>query len=355
MFKTVHIQSNTHASPAQNKVLIIYTGGTLGMTYDKKQRNLVPFPFEQILRKVPELRELACELTVVSFEKLIDSSNMKPTIWIQLAELINAHYHTYDGFVVLHGTDTMAHSASALSFLLEGLQKPVIFTGAQLPISALRTDARRNLLTSIEIAIAKQGDTALVPEVAIFFNDSLLRGNRARKVESSHFDAFQSENYPELAKVGIHIQYNHKAINPHNPLDFLQVHTKMDNNVAILKIFPGISEKIVRSILEIDDLHGVVLETFGSGNAPTDKWFIKAIQEAVERKTWIYNVSQCIGGLVMQGRYATSQAFADLGVVSGKDITSEAAIVKMMFLLAQDLPETQVRLRLAHALRGEMS
>jgi L-asparaginase len=354
MLKTVHIQPNIN-TPSAHKVLIIYTGGTLGMTYDKKQRNLVPFAFEQILRKVPELRELACELTVVSFEKLIDSSNMKPEIWIQLAELIGQYYEEYDGFVILHGTDTMAHSASALSFLLEGLRKPVIFTGAQLPISALRTDARRNLLTSIEIAIAKQGENALVPEVAIFFNDVLLRGNRTRKIESSHFDAFHSENYPELAKVGIHIQYNHKAIHEPNALDFLKVHTQMNNQVAILKIFPGITERVMRSFLEIEDLQGIVLETFGSGNAPTDKWFIKAIQDAVERKIWVYNVSQCIGGLVMQGRYATSQAFADMGVVSGKDITTEAAIAKLMFLLAQDLPEAQTKLRLAHSLRGEMS
>jgi len=354
MFKTVHIQPNTVVPPA-GKVLIIYTGGTLGMTYDKKQRNLVPFDFEQILRKVPELRDLACELTVVSFETLIDSSNMQPNIWIQLAELIGEYYEQYDGFVVLHGTDTMAYSASALSFLLEGLRKPVIFTGAQLPISALRTDARRNLLTSIEIAMAKQGERALVPEVAVFFNDVLLRGNRVRKIESSHFDAFHSENYPELAKVGIHIQYNHNAIHTPSVLSFLQTHNKMDNNVIILKIFPGISEHVLRSMLEITGIRGVVLETFGSGNAPTNKWFVKTIQEALDRKVWIYNVSQCTGGMVMQGRYATSQALADMGVVSGKDITSEAAIAKMMYLLVQDLSENQIRLRLAHALRGEMS
>lgn len=325
------------------------------MTYDKKSRTLVPFPFEQILRKVPELKELACEMTVVSFENLIDSSNMKPEIWIQLADLVGKHYEEYDGFVILHGTDTMAHTASALSFLLEGLRKPVILTGAQLPISALRTDARRNLLTSIEIAIAKQGGRALVPEVVVFFNDVLLRGNRTRKIESSHFDAFQSENYPELAKVGIQIQYNHAAIHTPSVLSFLQVHNQMDNRVAIIKIFPGISERVLRCMLEIEDLKGVVLETFGSGNAPTDKWFIKAIQDAIERKVWIYNVSQCIGGLVMQGRYATSQAFVEMGVVSGKDITSEAATAKLMFLLAQGLPEAQVRLRLGNSLRGEMA
>ncbi len=354
MFRIVHIQPNSHI-PTNRKVLIIYTGGTLGMTYDKKARSLVPFDFEQILRKVPELRDLACELTVISFETLIDSSNMQPTIWIQLAELIGQNYEKYDGFVVLHGTDTMAHTASALSFLLEGLRKPVILTGAQLPISALRTDARRNLLTSIEIAIAKQNEQALVPEVAIFFNDVLLRGNRSRKIESSHFDAFHSENYPELAKVGIQIQYNHAAIQTPTVLSFLQVHTKMDNRVTIIKIFPGISEGVLRGVLEINELQGVVLETFGSGNAPTEKWFIKAIQDALDRKLWIYNVSQCIGGQVMQGRYATSQAFAEMGVVSGKDITSEAAIAKLMFLLAQQLPETQTRLRLAYPLRGEMS
>lgn len=353
MFKTVHIPTNS--PPSSHKVLIIYTGGTLGMTYDKKSRTLVPFPFEQILRKVPELKELACEMTVVSFENLIDSSNMKPEIWIQLADLVGKHYEEYDGFVILHGTDTMAHTASALSFLLEGLRKPVILTGAQLPISALRTDARRNLLTSIEIAIAKQGGRALVPEVVVFFNDVLLRGNRTRKIESSHFDAFQSENYPELAKVGIQIQYNHAAIHTPSVLSFLQVHNQMDNRVAIIKIFPGISERVLRCMLEIEDLKGVVLETFGSGNAPTDKWFIKAIQDAIERKVWIYNVSQCIGGLVMQGRYATSQAFVEMGVVSGKDITSEAATAKLMFLLAQGLPEAQVRLRLGNSLRGEMA
>jgi L-asparaginase len=352
--KVAHINTAT-PNPPQSSILIIYTGGTLGMAYDKAHRNLVPFDFEQILKKMPELRQFECELTVFSFETLIDSSNVSPAIWIQLAETIGKHYDKYDGFVVLHGTDTMAYSASALSYLLEGLNKPVIFTGAQLPIGAVRNDARRNLSTSIEIAAAKENGQAIVPEVAVFFNDMLLRGNRVRKIESTLFDAFHSENYPELAKVGIHIAYNHPVIRTVNLDKRLRTYTQMADSVAILKLFPGINEQGVKGILGIAGLKGIVLETYGSGNAPTAAWFIKALQEAIDTGVIIYNVSQCIGGQVVLGRYATSRHLLEIGVVSGGNITTEAAITKLMFLLAQNIAHADRIRLLATNLRGEMS
>ncbi|MCU0446788.1 MAG: asparaginase [Microscillaceae bacterium] len=342
-------------NPPQASVLIIYTGGTMGMVYDKRAKNLVPFDFSQILENVPELSQFQYRLTVLAFDTLIDSSNMQPAIWLKIAQVIYDKYAEYDGFVVLHGTDTMAYTASALSYMLENLRKPVIFTGAQLPIGAIRNDARRNLITSLEIAGAKTQGQAIVPEVCIFFNDILLRGNRSRKVESIHFDAFHSENYPELAKVGIQVYYNQAYILPQSIDNQLVLHPKMSNEVAILKLFPGINQATVHSILHIQGLKGLVLETYGSGNAPTADWFIEELRTALAQNIVILNVSQCIGGSVIQGRYSTSQKLLEIGVVGGADLTTEAAITKLMFLLAQDLTSESLKQQLKTPLRGEMT
>jgi len=351
--KVIQIDTAT-PNPPEQSILIIYTGGTLGMVYSRTQGGLVPFDFEQILDKIPELRHFAMQLTLYSLEPLIDSSDITPQHWVQIAHIIQENYQKYDGFVVLHGTDTMAFSASALSFLLEGLNKPVIFTGAQLPIGAVRSDARTNLLTSIEIAAAKNNGVPRVPEVAICFHDLLLRGNRAKKLESAHFDAFHSENYPSLATIGTHIEYNQKATLPYTTAS-LQVHSVMEANVAILKMFPGISKSAVQSILQIENLKGVVIETYGSGNAPTQTWFIDLLRQAINRGIFVLNISQCIGGQVMQGRYATSAQLLDIGVLGGSDLTLEAGITKMMYLLGKKIPPKEFKKRLIEPVCGELT
>ncbi|GGZ40517.1 L-asparaginase 1 [Echinicola pacifica] len=349
------VRLNTAAkSEIKSSVLIVYTGGTLGMAYDDSGA-LVPFNFGQILEKIPNLGNLNIAVTVISFPEPIDSSNVNMQHWVDMAYIIYENYDTYDGFVVLHGTDTMAYSASMLSFMLKGLTKPVVFTGAQLPISAMRSDARENLMTSLEIAISKANGRPIVPEVCIFFNHLLLRGNRAKKMQSVHFDAFESENYPPLAEAGIVIDYNYAAIKPYKEGVQLKYLNKLDKNVMILKLFPGITSEMMDSCFNTKGLRGVVMETYGSGNSPTEPWFIKCIQRAVEKGIIILNVSQCNGGRVIQGRYETSKELKRLGVLSGGDITSEAAICKMMFLLANEADENEIRKKLVSPLAGEMS
>ncbi|SDJ77806.1 L-asparaginase [Catalinimonas alkaloidigena] len=336
-------------------ILVIYTGGTLGMVYDKNGQHLIPFDFEQIQEKLPELARFHINITLLSFDVIIDSSNIKPEHWIRLAQIIRDRYTHYDGFVILHGTDTMAYSASALSFLLEDLNKPVIFTGAQLPIGAPRTDARSNFISALEIASAREYGRPLVPEVCIYFGDSLLRGNRAQKVESTHFSAFESPNYPVLAEAGVNINYNRYAIRPYDITASLHAHDQMDSNVAVLTLFPGVSRSIIENILTIPGLRAVVLRTYGAGNAPTDAWFINCLSQAIENDILIYNVSQCNGGMVMQGRYETSKILAQIGVISGKDITTDAAVTKLMYLLANNVSLADVRANLMRPIRGEMS
>lgn len=343
------------ASEAAASILVIYTGGTLGMVYDDKNKALVPFDFEQILDKMPELKSFGFKLTVLSFNQLIDSANVSPAHWVALATLIEENYDKYRGFVILHGTDTMAYSASALSFLLEDLNKPIIFTGAQLPIGAVRTDARENFVTALEIASAQIEGRPLISEVCIYFNHMLLRGNRAKKVESQQFGAFESRNYTPLAECGIRIDYNQAAIKPHQPYSNLKVFKKMDTRVSILKLFPGISRDLVQAVLAIPNLKGMVLETYGSGNAPVEDWFIELITNAINEGILVYNVSQCYGGTVTQGRYETSRRLADAGVLSGGDITTEAAITKMMFLLAKESSLAEIKAQLVRPIRGEMS
>lgn len=323
------------------------------MAHDK-DGVLIPFDFGLILEHLPTIRTMALELTVVSFDHPIDSSNINPAHWQLLAENIADHYNTHDGFVILHGTDTMAYTASALSFMLEGLAKPVILTGAQLPISVPRSDARENLITALEIASARKDNEAVVPEVCIYFDYELLRGNRSKKVESMQFDAFDSGNYPPLAKAGVKIDYNHSVIRKAEIHRGLHVHKSFDSGIAILKLFPGISQSIVESILKTPGLKAVILETYGSGNAPTLPWLIDAFAQAIQKEILVLNISQCPGGMVMQGRYETSRDLLRIGVISGADMTCEAAVTKLMILLGEHSPE-KVRTLIGKPLAGELS
>ena len=317
------------------KILIIYTGGTIGMIQDPITERLLPFNFDRLLVEIPELNKFKCKLETYSFDNPIDSSNVNPDIWINLAEIIETKYIAFDGFVILHGTDTMAYTASALSFMLGGLNKPVILTGSQLPIGMVRTDGKENLITAIEIAGSYQGDIAIVNEVAIYFENELHRGNRTLKMNAAHFNAFGSPNYSNLAKSGIYIHYDHHALLPYKK-GVLKVNKNFNRNVALLKIFPGMQPAYFESIINIKGLKGLIIETFGSGNAQDDIKFVETIRKASENGILIVNITQCIQGFVEQGRYQTSELFNTYGVVSGLDLTTEAAMVKLMMALAMD-------------------
>lgn len=334
-------------------ILIIYTGGTIGMMVDLKTGALMPFNFDQITENVPELKRLDCTLTVHSFNPPIDSSNMTETIWIELAELIEQKYHQFDGFVILHGTDTMAYTASALSFMLENLDKPVVFTGSQLPINDIRTDARENLITALNIAAAKQAGKATVPEVCIYCDYKLFRGNRSVKYNSAQFEAFSSPNYPTLADAGIHIKFNNDHILKTTGLP-LKVHKKLDTAIGILKLYPGINPAFVHAILSAD-CKAIIMETFGSGNAPTQPWFLNALRSAINKGTLILNISQCKKGSVELGVYETSIYLQEMGVISGYDMTFEASISKLMYLLGSDKSKQAIIELLSTNLRGELT
>jgi L-asparaginase len=336
-------------------ILIIYTGGTIGMIQDPSTGSLVPIDFRHISDHVPELRKFGYDLQSVSFDPVKDSSNIDPSVWSKIAEIIEREYNNFNGFVILHGTDTMAYSASALSFMLENLRKPVIFTGSQLPIGLLRTDGRENLITAIEIAAATEKNVPSVPEVCIYFDNNLTRGNRTTKVSAEHFDAFSSPNYPPLAEVGLHLRYFNNLIRFIPDYKELKVHRCFDNNVAVLKLFPGISRKLLRSVLGTEGLRGLIIETFGSGNAPTYPWFIDELKQFIDRGGIILNVTQCHGGSVEMGMYETSREMLSIGVVGGSDLTSEASVTKLMHLLGRYSSREDVVESLKISLAGEIS
>ncbi len=326
------------------------------MVLNPSTGSLKPLNFELISDHVPEIKKFGFHLQTISFDPPMDSSDIGPEIWIKIAEIIVSNYEEFDGFVVLHGTDTMAYTASALSFMLENLSKPVIFTGSQLPIGVLRTDGKENIITSLEIAAAKnENSLPMVPEVCIYFENRLYRGNRTTKINADNFNAFHSANYPALAKVGVQIRYNFEAIRYPSNDKPLSLKTKFNNNIAILKLFPGMNRAFIDSILGIKGLRAVIIETFGSGNAPADEWFIKRISNAIEGGILVLDVTQCSYGSVELGLYETSRKLSEAGVISGYDITTEAATTKMMLLLGQGFSAEQLIFLLNSSIRGEIT
>jgi len=335
------------------KILIIYTGGTIGMVNDPKTGTLIPFDFEQIQENVPELARLDYHLSVHSFNPILDSSNMDPLIWKELAELIEEKYETFDGFVILHGSDTMSFTASALSFMLQNLAKPVVLTGSQLPIGEIRTDAKENLITALEIAATKKDGKSMVPEVCVYFDYQLFRGNRSIKNDSEKFEAFTSPNYPILAEAGVNLDFFPNYILP-IPTTAFKIHTNFNSNIGVLKMYPGITENSVKAITE-SNVNAIILEAFGSGNTTTADWFIKCLQNAIANDKIVVDISQCKGGSVQLGMYETSRKLQKMGILSGYDMTFEATVTKLMYLMGLGISNEEIREQMEISISGELT
>lgn len=336
-------------------ILLIYTGGTIGMMKDPETGSLKAFDFDNLLDKIPELKLLDCRITTISFVNPIDSSEMNPDYWVQIAEIIENNYAENDGFVVLHGSDTMSYTASALSFMMENLSKPIIFTGSQLPIGDLRTDAKENLITSIQIASLMKNDAPVIREVCLYFEYKLYRANRTTKINAEHFEAFASLNYPELVESGVHLKVNKQVLLKPNIKKKLFVHKDMCTDIALIKLYPGLSEKVFEAILSTPKLKGVIMESFGAGNTSSSKPFLALLKSAIDKGIAIINVTQCSGGSVLQGKYESSAELKKLGVISGKDITSEAAVTKLMYLLGSNIRNKALKTIFETSLRGEIT
>jgi L-asparaginase len=336
-------------------ILLIYTGGTIGMVKDFDTNTLRAFNFDNLLIRIPEIKQLDCNISTYSFEDPIDSSNMNPAYWVKIAEVIEYNYDEIDGFVVLHGSDTMSYTASALSFMLENLSKPVVFTGSQLPIGDLRTDAKENLITAIQIATLRDNGISKIKEVCLYFEYKLYRANRTTKINAEHFEAFTSLNYPELAVSGVHLKVFQENLLQNKISGSFFVHKQMCSEIAVLKLYPGITPTVVKAVLETPNVTGVILESYGAGNAPTLNWFLELLKVALDKGIYIVNVTQCLGGSVIMGHYETSVVLEQIGLISGLDITFEAAVTKMMYLLSKKISKEEFKFEFENSTKGELT